>query len=291
MPDAGRTRPVSPGPPRPPSGRGAQGDSPPRRSWRSRTWIALDGVPRWEADLFDALNGLSGWLVPVLWAPMQLGSLFGPAIVAIVSWVAWRRWRPTVGALVVGPASRGSSPRSSRTRSDAGDRSTCCPTYVERWGTPDRRAGVRVRPQHRRLRARDGALALPATPVALDRLRRRGARRLSPASTSPRTSRSTPSAARRSGACSAGSTTWPSGVPDDVPGITERPRRPASATLIVNSPPGRHVAGAGQRAGGGEAHAHDLAGTDVEDADHGAGVVVVADADGLADLDVERRTA
>jgi len=65
------------------------------------TWIAADGVPGWEADVFESVNGLSGWLVPLLWAPMQLGSLFGPAIVAIGSWIAWRRWRPTVGAIVV----------------------------------------------------------------------------------------------------------------------------------------------------------------------------------------------
>ena len=52
------------------------------------TRIALDGVPDWEADLFEVGNGLSGWLEPLLWAPMQLGSLFGPAFVALGSWVA-----------------------------------------------------------------------------------------------------------------------------------------------------------------------------------------------------------
>jgi undecaprenyl-diphosphatase len=33
---------------------------------------------------------------------MQLGSLWGPLLVALVSWLAWRRWRPSVGALVAG---------------------------------------------------------------------------------------------------------------------------------------------------------------------------------------------
>lgn len=66
--------------------------------------IARHGVPGWEEHVFERLNGLEDWLEPVLWAPMQLGSLFGPVVVAAGSWLAWRRWRPTVGALVVGVA-------------------------------------------------------------------------------------------------------------------------------------------------------------------------------------------
>jgi membrane-associated phospholipid phosphatase len=64
--------------------------------------VASRGVPDWEARLFAAINGHGDLLEPILWAPMQLGSLFGPVVVAIGAWVAWRQWRPAVGALVVG---------------------------------------------------------------------------------------------------------------------------------------------------------------------------------------------
>jgi membrane-associated phospholipid phosphatase len=99
------------------------------------SWVALDGVPEWEADVFEALNGLSGWLVPVLWAPMQLGSLFGPVLVAIVSWIVWRRWRPSVGALVVGLVAW----QLAKVVKDGVQRGRpidLMPEYVSRWGTP-----------------------------------------------------------------------------------------------------------------------------------------------------------
>ncbi len=64
--------------------------------------IASRGVPSFEERWFDGVNGLTGAIEPVLWAPMQLGSLFGPVVVAVGAWVAWRQWRPVVGALVVG---------------------------------------------------------------------------------------------------------------------------------------------------------------------------------------------
>ena len=32
-------------------------------------------IPGWEQRTFRALNGLPGWLYPLLWAPMQLGNL------------------------------------------------------------------------------------------------------------------------------------------------------------------------------------------------------------------------
>ncbi len=70
------------------------------------TAVALRGVPGWEEQVFEAVNGLPDALEPVLWAPMQLGSLFGPALVAGGTWLAWRRrpgwWRPTAGSVVVG---------------------------------------------------------------------------------------------------------------------------------------------------------------------------------------------
>jgi membrane-associated phospholipid phosphatase len=99
------------------------------------TWIALDGVPTWEADLFGAGNQLTGWLEPVLWAPMQLGSLFGPAVVAIGSWVAWRRWRPTVGAIVVGLVAWQLA-KIVKDEVSRGRPIDVMPEYVERWGTP-----------------------------------------------------------------------------------------------------------------------------------------------------------
>lgn len=64
--------------------------------------IAAHGVPDWEVTLFEKLNRIDGRIEPVLWAPMQLGSLFGPPFVAMGSWIAWKKWRPTAGALVVG---------------------------------------------------------------------------------------------------------------------------------------------------------------------------------------------
>ncbi len=65
---------------------------------------ASRGVSGREKQAFDVINQLNGGLEPVLWAPMQLGSLFGPVVVAAGAWVSWRRWRPAVGALVVGGA-------------------------------------------------------------------------------------------------------------------------------------------------------------------------------------------
>lgn len=64
--------------------------------------VAADGVPRWEQQAFHAVNDLPGWLEPVLWPPMQLGSLWGPAFAGWWTWRRWRRWRPTVGVVVGG---------------------------------------------------------------------------------------------------------------------------------------------------------------------------------------------
>lgn len=69
-------------------------------------YVASRGVPGWEEQVFEAFNRLPDALEPVLWAPMQLGSLFGPAMVAAGSFAAWRNrpgwWRPSAGSLVVG---------------------------------------------------------------------------------------------------------------------------------------------------------------------------------------------
>jgi membrane-associated phospholipid phosphatase len=99
------------------------------------TVVALDGVPAWEVDLFDAFNGLSDLLEPVLWAPMQLGSLFGPVVVAAGSWWAWRRWRPTVGALVVGLIAWQLA-KVVKDEVQRGRPVSVLDDYVERWGSP-----------------------------------------------------------------------------------------------------------------------------------------------------------
>lgn len=68
------------------------------------TLMALNGLPEWEESIFRAVYELPDWLGPVLWAPMQLGTLLAPGVVAAVSWMAWGRWRPTVGAIAAGIA-------------------------------------------------------------------------------------------------------------------------------------------------------------------------------------------
>jgi undecaprenyl-diphosphatase len=66
------------------------------------TAVATDRVPGWDASLFRAVHHLPSALEPVLWAPMQLGSVLAPGVVAAVTWVAWARWRPSLGAVVAG---------------------------------------------------------------------------------------------------------------------------------------------------------------------------------------------
>jgi len=66
------------------------------------TAIAAADLTDVETRAFETLNQLDDLLEPALWLPMQLGSLFGPVLVAIAAWLAWRQWRPAIGALVVG---------------------------------------------------------------------------------------------------------------------------------------------------------------------------------------------
>jgi hypothetical protein len=66
------------------------------------TWMATGGISGFEARVFEALNQRPDWLEQALWLPMQLGSLFGPVLVAVVAWLSWRDWRPTVGSIVAG---------------------------------------------------------------------------------------------------------------------------------------------------------------------------------------------
>lgn len=66
------------------------------------TRIAAADLTEVETRTFEAINELDDLLEPLVWLPMQLGSLFGPIVVAVGTWFAWRQWRPTVGALLVG---------------------------------------------------------------------------------------------------------------------------------------------------------------------------------------------
>jgi len=68
------------------------------------TGLAKRGVSDSEQRVFRSINGMSAWLEPILWPPMQLGSLWGPVAVGWATWRRWRLWRPTVGVLVGGVA-------------------------------------------------------------------------------------------------------------------------------------------------------------------------------------------
>lgn len=46
-------------------------------------------IPRWEARVFHAVNGLPGWLYWIVWPPMQLGNLVVGTLVGLAcAWVA-----------------------------------------------------------------------------------------------------------------------------------------------------------------------------------------------------------
>src|SRR6476620_4931259 len=65
-------------------------------------YLANTGISQFETDVFVDINHLPGWLEPVLWGPMQTGSLWAPRVVGGLAWWRWRRWRPAVGAVVTG---------------------------------------------------------------------------------------------------------------------------------------------------------------------------------------------
>lgn len=61
--------------------------------------VVRDGtVPGWEADVFDAVNGLPGALYPVLWPFQQIGAVLVGPLAALVA-ALLRKWR-LAGALV-----------------------------------------------------------------------------------------------------------------------------------------------------------------------------------------------
>lgn len=82
----------------------------------SQHWLAVSGVglvvlvasigaarrpdiPRWEARVFHALNGLPGWLYWIVWPPMQLGNLVVGTLVGLAT--AWVAGEPAVAVGVI----------------------------------------------------------------------------------------------------------------------------------------------------------------------------------------------
>jgi undecaprenyl-diphosphatase len=67
------------------------------------SWVvvtAADRLPQWEANLFEAVNGLPDWFWPLLWTPMQVGSYVGSLVVVGLTWFVSRDLRLTLAALV-----------------------------------------------------------------------------------------------------------------------------------------------------------------------------------------------
>jgi len=56
-------------------------------------------IPRWEARVFHAINGLPGWLYYIVWPPMQLGNLVVGTLVGLAS--AWVAREPAVAVGVI----------------------------------------------------------------------------------------------------------------------------------------------------------------------------------------------
>jgi membrane-associated phospholipid phosphatase len=71
------------------------------------SWIDVvrtHGVPRWEDDVFRAINGLPGAIWPIVWGPMQLGSLVGSLVVVALTYAVSRNGRLALAALVASQA-------------------------------------------------------------------------------------------------------------------------------------------------------------------------------------------
>jgi undecaprenyl-diphosphatase len=56
-------------------------------------------IPRWEARVFHAINGLPGWLYWIVWPPMQLGNLVVGTLVGLAT--AWVAREPAVAVGVI----------------------------------------------------------------------------------------------------------------------------------------------------------------------------------------------
>jgi glycosyltransferase 2 family protein len=67
------------------------------------SWVVVaaeERVPAWEARIFETINDLPGFLWPIVWAPMQLGSFVGSLAVVGVTTAATRELRLGAAALV-----------------------------------------------------------------------------------------------------------------------------------------------------------------------------------------------
>lgn len=102
--------------------------------------VASDGVPGWEQRSFHAVNDLPGWLEPVLWPPMQLGSLWGPVAVGWWTWKRWRR-RPLTVGVVVGGATAWQLAKAVKSLTGRGRPADELDGIARRVGTPDEGLG------------------------------------------------------------------------------------------------------------------------------------------------------
>ena len=71
------------------------------------SWLvvaARDHVPALEVRVFDALNGLPGFIWPIVWLPMQVGSFIVSLIAAVVTFIISRDWRLSAATLLAGQA-------------------------------------------------------------------------------------------------------------------------------------------------------------------------------------------
>ena len=72
------------------------------------SWLLVarhDVVPDWEAKVFDAVNSLPDVLWPVVWGPMQVGSVIGS--LAVVATVTVRTGNRRLGAAALGASQAG----------------------------------------------------------------------------------------------------------------------------------------------------------------------------------------
>jgi membrane-associated phospholipid phosphatase len=59
-----------------------------------------ESVPGWEGDVFEAVNGLPGWLRWPVWPVMQLGNFWMVVGGSAVAYAITRRWRPALAVAV-----------------------------------------------------------------------------------------------------------------------------------------------------------------------------------------------
>jgi glycosyltransferase 2 family protein len=64
--------------------------------------IATNGVPRWEQDVNDAINGLPDRLAPYVWPPMQFGALAAPFAIGAATYLRTRRADPAASIAAAG---------------------------------------------------------------------------------------------------------------------------------------------------------------------------------------------